>query len=156
MARENSDMDLVVYMRSRDCVLDQEDTCGVPRPLAAVFEGLKARRLEVEVCDSLDLDRIRWAIQEEDREDGQLQRFIFYRLVCRPVNLRLIKGVENLLMENELFRRDMEKGLTEYIEILVSSVRHVSSFEKYRSRLREMGVSIAPDVEEAIRNYLRG
>ena len=114
------------------------------------------RAVEIEVCDSLDLDRIRWAIEEEDREDGQLQRFIFYRLVCRPVNRRPIKSVENLLMENERFRRDMEKGLKEYLEILVSSVRHVSSFEKYRTRLREMGVTIAPDVEEAIRNYLRG
>jgi hypothetical protein len=156
MARENSDMDLVVYMRSKDCVLDQEDTCGVPRPLAAVFDALKTRRLEVEVCDSLDLDRIGGAIREEDREDGQLQRFIFYRLVCRPVNLRPIKSVENLLMANERFRLEMEEGLTEYLDILVSSVRHVRSFEKYRSRLREMGVKIAPDVEEAIRNYLRG
>ena len=155
MAQKSSDMDLVVYMRSKDCVLDDEDTCGVPRPLAAVFKALEERNLNVEVCDSLDLDRLKQAIQEKDLLDGQLQRFIFYRLVCRPINLRLIKSVENLLLNDEDFRLEMEKGLEEYLDILVSSVRHVSSFEKYKVRLRERGISIEPHVEEAIRNYLR-
>ncbi len=156
IARESSDMDVVVYMRSRDCVLDDEDTCGVPRPLAAVFDELKERHLEVEVCDSLDLDRVTQAIAEEDAEDGQLQRFIFYRLVCRPVNLRVVKRVENLLLEKDPFRRKVEEGLEEYIQVLVSSVRHVKSFEKYKARLREREIDLPPDVEEAIRNYLRG
>ena len=155
MARANSDMDLVVYMRSRDCVLDEEDTCGVPRPLAAVFDALRARDLEIDVCDSLDLDRIRLAIEREDADDGQVQRFIFYRAVCRPVNLRLIKSVENALLEKEPFRKRVESGLKDYLEILVSSVRHIRSFEKYKSRLRERGIPISPDVEEAIKNYLK-
>jgi hypothetical protein len=64
--------------------------------------------------------------------------------------------VENLLLQREDFRREMEKGLKEYLDILVSSVRHISSFEKYKTRLRERGVRIRPDVEEAIRHYLRG
>ena len=149
-------MDVVVYMRSRDCVLDEEDTCGVPRPLAAVFNELKKRQLEVEVCDSLDLDRIIQAIENEDSEDGQLQRFVFYRLVCRPVNLRVIKRVENLLFEKEHFRRKVEESLREYLQVLVSSVRHVNSFEKYKVRLIEREIEIPPDIEEAIRNYLRG
>ena len=156
MAQEKSDMDVVVYMRSKDCVLDSEDTCGVPRPLAAVFKALEERELSVEVCDSIDLDRVKQAIHEKDINDGQLQRFIFYRLVCRPINLRLIKSVENLLLQREDFRRETEKGLKEYLDILVSSVRHISSFEKYKTRLRERGVRIRPDVEEAIRHYLRG
>jgi len=156
MAGKASDMDLVVYLRERDCVLDEMDTCGIPRPLAAVFKALEDRELNVEVCDSLDLDRVRKAIEEDTVEDGQLQRFIFYRVVCRPVNLRLIKRVENLLLAKEGFRRKAEKGLKGYLEILVSSVRHVRSFAKYKSRLRERGIPLAPDVEDAIRHYLRG
>ncbi len=156
MAERGSDMDLVVYLRERDCMLDELDTCQIPRPLAAVFKALEKRELNIEVCDSLDLDRVRRAIEREHREDGQLQRFIFYRIVCRPVNLRLIKGVENLLLAKERFRKEVERGLKDYLEILVSSVRHVSSFEKYKSRLRERGIPLAPDVEEAIRHYLRG
>lgn len=156
MAEKGSDMDLVVYLREKDCMLDDLDTCRIPRPLAAVFKGLEERELSIEVCDSLDLDRVRRAIEQEDREDGQLQRFIFYRIVCRPVNLRLIKGVENLLLGKERFRKEVEKDLKGYLEILVSSVRHVSSFEKYKARLRERGIPLAPDVEDAIRHYLRG
>ncbi len=91
MAEDQSDLDIVVYMRSRDCVLDELDTCGVPRPLRAVFDALKQRGIETEVCDSIDIDRVMEAISREDRDDGQLQRFVFYRSVCRPVNLRLIK-----------------------------------------------------------------
>lgn len=156
MAQKGSDLDLVVYLREEDCMLDDLDTCRIPRPLAAVFEALEERKLSIEVCDSLDLDRVRRAIEQEDGEDGQLQRFIFYRIVCRPVNLRLIKKVENLLLGKEHFRKEVENNLEGYLEILVSSVRHVSSFEKYKARLRERGIPLAPDVEEAIRHYLRG
>ncbi|RJR24667.1 MAG: hypothetical protein C4582_04145 [Desulfobacteraceae bacterium] len=155
MAEKHSDLDLVVYMRSRDCVLDEEDTCGVPRPLRAVFDALKEKGVETEVCDSIDLDRVADAILREDMEDGHLQRFIFYRMVCRAVNLRLIKRVENLLLTRESFRLRVEEKLGEYLELLVSSGRHVQSFDKYRSRLQERGIRIPSDIEEAIGNYLR-
>jgi len=155
MAEAHSDLDLVVYMRSRDCVLDEEDTCGVPRPLRAVFEAFRQKGIETEVCDSIDIERVMEAIMREDSEDGQLQRFIFYRSVCRPVNLRLIKKAENLLLSREAFRREVEESLKDYLEILVSSVRHVQSFDKYRSRLTERGIEIPADIEGAIRNYLR-
>jgi hypothetical protein len=156
MADRDSDMDVVVYLRERDCVLDDIDTCKIPRPLATVFKALEERNLNVEVCDSLDLDRISRAIESEDREDGQLERFVFYRTVCRPINLRLIKSVENLLLQKESFRNEVEKGMNEHLQILVTSVRHVKSFAKYKARLQERGIVMAPDVEQAIRNYLRG
>jgi Icc-related predicted phosphoesterase len=156
MARVGSDLDLVVYLKGHECVPDELDACAVPRPLAAVFQELKGHRLEVEVCDSLDLDRVERAIREEACEDGQLQRFIFYRAVCRPVNLRLIKSVENQLLRKERFRREMEMRLREYLRILVSSVRHVRSFDKYLARLREAGVRVPAEVEMGIRKYLRG
>jgi hypothetical protein len=59
-------------------------------------------------------------------------------------------------MQNEALRREMEEGLEEYLDILVASVRHIRSFDKYKSRLLERGIKITPDVEEALRNYLRG
>jgi Icc-related predicted phosphoesterase len=155
MAGDNSDLDLVVYMRSRDCVLDELDTCGVPRPLRAVFDALKERGIETEVCDSIDLDRVTEAISREDLEDGQLQRFLFYRSVCRPVNLRLIKKAENNLLEREAFKRRLEESLRSYLDVLVSSVRHVRSFDKYRERLHERGIRIPPDIEEAIGHWLQ-
>ena len=156
MAEKGSDLDLVVYLRSGQCSLDDLDTCKVPPPLAAVFEELEKRRLEVEVLDSLDLDRISEAVEREDSDDGHLQRFVFYRAVCRPVNLRLIKRFENRLLRKERFRKETENKLREYLRILVSSMRHVKSFEKYAARLRESGVRIPADVERKVKQYLKG
>jgi hypothetical protein len=148
-------MDVVVYLRARDCTLDEEDMCQIPRPLAAVFKALEARGLSVQVCDSVDLDRVRSAIQNGDARDAHLQRFVFYRSGCRPVNLRLIKGVENLLISRPDLRRAVEKELKGYLDILVSSTRHRRSFEKYRKRLEDQGILMPQNIEEAIRAYLR-
>jgi hypothetical protein len=156
MAGRGSDLDLVVYLKGEECRPDELDACAVPAPLAAVFEDLRARRIPVEVCDSLDLDRVERAIREEDDHDGHLQRFIFYRAMCRPVNLRIIKPVEDRLLGKARFRQDMERKLREHVRILVSSRRHVRSFEKYVARLREKGVPVPREVEESIREYLRG
>jgi uncharacterized protein len=154
-AVEGSDMDVVVYLRARDCTLDEEDTCRIPRPLAAVFKALEERKLPVEVCDSVDLDRVRRAIENGDTRDAHLQRFVFYRSGCRPINLRLLKGVENLLLSRQDFRRAVEKELKDYLDILVSTTRHTRSFEKYRKRLEDQGIHMPHDIENAIRAYLR-
>jgi hypothetical protein len=154
-AVEGSDMDLVVYLRARDCTLDEEDTCRIPRPLAAVFRALEKRKLSVEVCDSVDLDRVKRAIENGDIRDAHLQRFVFYRTGCRPINLRLIKGVENLLLSRKDLRRAVEKELKGYLDVLVSSSRHTRSFEKYRKRLEDRGIRMPQDIENAIRAYLQ-
>jgi len=154
-AVEGSDMDVVVYLRARDCTLDEEDTCQIPRPLAAVFKALEKRKLPVEVCDSVDLDRVKRAIENGNAGDAHLQRFVFYRSGCRPVNLRLLKGVENLLLSRPNLRRAVEKELKGYLDILVSSTRHTRSFEKYRKRLEDQGINMPREIENAIRAYLR-
>jgi hypothetical protein len=109
----------------------------------------------VEVCDSVDLDRVRRAIENGDTRDAHLQRFVFYRSGCRPINLRLLKGVENLLLSRQDFRRAVEKELKDYLDILVSTTRHTRSFEKYRKRLEDQGIHMPHDIENAIRAYLR-
>ncbi|MDY6843409.1 MAG: metallophosphoesterase [Thermodesulfobacteriota bacterium] len=154
MAKKGSDIDLVVYLKGQECLPDELDTCTIPRPVSAVFQELKERNLDVEVTDSIDLDRVSKAIQEEDQDDGHLQRFIFYRSVCRPVNLRLIKQVEDQLLFNETFRMEVESKLRESLRIIVSSVSHVRSFDKYVSRLQEAGITIPRDVRKAIQEYL--
>ncbi len=155
-AVEGSDMDVVVYLRARDCTLDEEDTCQIPQPLAAVFKALEERNLPVEVCDSVDLDRVQRAIDNGDARDAHLQRFVFYRSGCRPVNLRLVKGVENLLVSRQNLRRAVEKELKGYLDLLVSSTRHRGSFEKYRKRLQDQEIKLPQNIENAIRAYLKG
>lgn len=154
MATEGSDMDLVVYLRGLGCDEDEQDICRTEKPLSRVMEELSKKGVKAEICDSIDLDRVEEAVKRRDREDGQLQRFVFYRAVCRPVNLRLIKEVENKLLEDESFRRSLEKGLQEHLKILVSSGRHMKSWDKYRTRLKERGVDMPAKIQEAIKVYL--
>lgn len=154
MATEGSDMDLVVYLKGLGCEEDEQDICRTQKPLSRVMEELSQKGVKAEICDSIDLDRVEDAIRRRDREDGQLQRFVFYRSVCRPVNLRLIKEVENRLLEDGSFRRSMEKGLQEHLKILVSSGRHMKSWDKYRTRLKERGVDMPAKIQQAIKEYL--
>lgn len=154
MAWEGSDMDLVVYLKGLGCDADEQDICKTPEPLARVMRELAQKGIKAEICDSIDLDRVEQAIRRRDKEDGQLQRFVFYRAVCRPVNLRLIKEVENKLLGEEKFRRSMEKKLQEHLKILVSSGRHMESWNKYQRRLKESGVDMPPRIQEALKEYL--
>lgn len=156
MAEESSDIDLIVYLRGEECDPDPNDVCSIPLPLQAVFDGLKKHNLDIDVCDSLDLDRVERAILDNDLEDGHLQRFIFYRSICRPVNLRLIREVESLLIERPNLRRELESRVREYIRIMVSSFRHSFSFKKYQSRLAEKGIVMPKDISDALMRYLRG
>jgi hypothetical protein len=58
-------------------------------------------KLSVEVCDSVDLDRVKNSIENGNMLDAHLQMFVFYRSGCRPINLKLVKGVENLLLSKQ-------------------------------------------------------
>lgn len=155
IANPGSDIDLIVYLHGQECVPDPNDACGIPQPVQAVFDELKNRHLEIEVCDSLDLDRVKNAITAETLDDAHLQRFAFYRAVCRPVNLRLIKQVENLLRAKPALQKKLESSVREYIRIMISSVRHIYSFKKYQSRLIEKGVKMPPEISELMERYLK-
>ncbi|MBN1614515.1 MAG: metallophosphoesterase [Deltaproteobacteria bacterium] len=155
IAEPSSDVDLIVYLRGEECRPDPNDACSIPQPLQAVFDELRRRRMEIDVCDSLDLDRIERAIRAEDLEDSHLQRFAFYRSVCRPVNLRLIKEVENLFLDHPALRRKLETAVREYVRIMISSARHIYSFKKYQSRLMEKGIRMPEEIAEVLNKYLR-
>ncbi len=155
IAEPGSDIDLIVYLRGEECRPDPNDACSVPQPLQTVFDELRKRHLEIEVCDSLDLDRIEEALRAGDADDGHLQRFAFYRAICRPVNLRLIKEVENLLLDRPALRKKLEATVREYIRIMISSVRHIYSFKKYESRLIEKGIRMPEEIADLLRRYLK-
>ncbi len=80
IADAHSDIDMIVYLRGEECLPDPNDACTIPQPLQAVFDELHERHLDIDVCDSLDLDRVERAVLAEDLDDSHLQRFIFYRV----------------------------------------------------------------------------
>ncbi len=154
MATKGSDMDLVVYMKALECVEDERGVCAIPSQVLEKLFALEEKGIKVEICDVVDLGRVERAIREENLEDHHLQRFIFYRAVGRPVNLRILKGVENRLLERAHLRRRIERLLKEYVRVLTSSSRHMESFQKYKARIGEMGVDVPPKIQTAIKAYL--
>jgi Icc-related predicted phosphoesterase/predicted nucleotidyltransferase len=154
IANPDSDIDLIVYLKGEECLPDPNDACKIPQPLQAVFDELKTRHLDIEVCDSIDLDRVKKAILAEDLNDGHLQRFAFYRATCRPINLRLIKDTENLLIRRPVLQKKLEAQVREYIRIMISSVRHIYSFKKYQSRLIEKGIKMPAEIADLLKKYL--
>ncbi|MBN1665422.1 MAG: metallophosphoesterase [Deltaproteobacteria bacterium] len=155
IANPGSDIDLIVYLRGEKCKPDQNDSCTIPRPLQTVFDELQKHHIEIEVCDSLDRDRVKAAIFSGDLNDGHLQRFAFYRATCRPINLRLIKEVENLLLQRPMLRKKLEADVKEYIRIIVSTTRHLDSFKKYQSRLIEKGIRMPDEIADLLKKYLK-
>ena len=109
----------------------------------------------VSVCDCLNFARIEVAIAREDVESLVLQRFIFYTAICRCVNGRVIREVEHVFAKNGWLRSKVEQELAEYFRMLISSFRHACSFNKYQQRLREMGMTVPPYIEELIWQYLQ-
>jgi len=154
MATRGSDMDLVVYLKALGCLEDERGVCAIPSQVLEKLLALEKRGIKVEICDVLDLGRVEKAIKDENLEDHHLQRFIFYRAVGRPVNLRTLKRVENQLLERNHLRRKTERLLEDYLQVLTSSSRHMDSFQKYQSRIREMGVDVPPRIQVAIKAYL--
>jgi len=155
IAASGSDIDLIVYLRGQDCVPDPNDACTIPAPLQAVFDELHKHNLAIEVCDSLDLDRVETAIRNNDVDDSHLQRFAFYRAICRPINLRLIKEVENQFLNRRILQKKVETSVREYLRIIVSSDRHIYSFKKYQSRLIEKGIKMPAEIADLLEKYLR-
>lgn len=154
MATDTSDLDTVLYFRDPDLTVADDVSYAVPDYVSCRLEGLKARGLEVSICDCLNLARIEEAIKQEDVRNMLLQRFIFYYGTCRCVNAHLIKEVENLLTDKQPFRFLVEGELAEVFRMMISSFRHYYSFKKYQVRLQEKGMTVPPYIEERIWEYL--
>lgn len=154
MANGGSDVDVVVYLQGLGCNENEMGVCSLPNEASEKLMSIGQRGARIEVCDVIDLDAVEKAIRDEICDDFQLQRFLFYRAVGRPVNLRIIKKVENQLLEKYKLRRKLEKLLEEYLRVLISSSRHMDSFKKYQSRIKDMGIDIPERIQRGIRAYL--
>ncbi|MEI6125491.1 MAG: hypothetical protein WCQ99_02955, partial [Pseudomonadota bacterium] len=154
MATETSDLDTVLYFRDAKIKAPDDVSYPVPEYVSARLEELKARGLEISICDCLNLARIEEAIAQEDVNNMLVQRFVFYYTTCSCVNAGLIKEVENMLMHKQSFRFKVENELQQVFRMMISSFRHSFSFKKYQMRLKEKGMIVPSYIEERIWEYL--
>lgn len=153
MSEPGSDVDLVIYRR---CPCDHplpETSCTLPRALWECFQGLE-EQYSIDVTDCVNLNKVEASIRAGDAECPALQRFVLYRLICRPINLRMIRETENKLLELPALKKKVEYLLKDYFNMMVLSQSHILSFKKYEVRLHDQGVNLPVGVEGKLRAYL--
>ncbi len=154
MMDERSDVDLVLYRRCPCAHALPEAACTLPRLLGECFRSLQDR-YRVEVTDCVNLNRVEASIQEENADCPALQRFVLYRSICRPVNLRLIRKTEAQLAEKPNLKRKIEYEIRDYFKSMAFAPSNIYSFKKYQARLNDLGVRLPPRVLRKIESYLR-
>jgi Icc-related predicted phosphoesterase len=153
MSEDGSDVDLVLYRRCSCRHALPESSCTLPRALWTCFQDLETR-YKVDVTDCVNLEKVEASIQAEDPECQALQRFVLYRFICRPINLRMIRKTENLLLSKPGLRKKVEYMLKDYFNMMVLSQSHILSFKKYETRLHVQGASLPEGVEKKLQAYL--
>ncbi|MEW6444209.1 MAG: hypothetical protein AB1640_24965 [bacterium] len=153
MSEKGSDVDLVLYRRCPCNHPFPETTCSLPRGLWECFRGLESR-FRVEVTDCVNLSRVEASIQAEDPGCPNLQRFVLYRSICRPINVRMIRPIESQLLERPGLKKRVEHLLRDYFKSMVISPSHIYSFKKYEARLHDQGVNLPPTVLRKMESYL--
>ena len=106
------------------------------------------------MTDCVNLNRVEASIRDEDPTCQALQRFVLYRSICRPVNLRMIRATENLLLDKPNLKNKVIYLLKDYFRQMVLAQSHVLSFKKYESRLHDLGVNLPPTIERKLNAYL--
>lgn len=154
MVEERSDVDLVLYRRCPCAHALPETACTLPRLLGECFKSLE-QRYRVEVTDCVNLNRVEASIQEENADCPALQRFVLYRAICRPVNLRLIRKTEAILSEKPNLKRKIEYEIRDYFKSMAFAPSNIYSFKKYQARLNDLGVRLPPRILRKIESYLR-
>lgn len=143
-----------------DAVLYYGDDPGGNRERPEVWDAFVGEvtegRYRLDVTDAIDLWEVQDAIRTRDAANEALQRFVVYRTIGRPVNVRLLRAYDDMLLEAGDLRRRVQEALRADLRAIAGTYRHTRSFEKYLERLREMGVRIPRSVQKRIHRYLHG
>ena len=153
MSEASSDVDLVIYRRCPCTQAFAETSCSLPKGLWECFKGLEDR-YHVEVTDCVNINQVEASIHAEDPHGPALQRFVLYRSICRPINLRMIRETESLLHEKKGLKRKVEYLLKDYFKEIVLTHSHIYSFKKYEVRLHDQGVNLPPTIMNKLSSYL--
>lgn len=154
-----ADVDVILYLRcglaeDSPCSTEKAETCHGCFHARKKIEEILGKRISYAIVDCIDLDRVKRSIRDRNYECQITQRFISYRSMCLLVNEPLIAPIESLLAADEEFRREIEASIDSYFSLLINTVQHVRSFQKYESRLRAIGITIPEPISRKLNAYL--
>lgn len=145
----HSDVDAILYIGD-DPAGNQFKLGYLPGLVEQVIGG----RYDFDLTDVLSLATIADAISRRDPSVEELQRFVIYRTIGRPVNVRLLRRFDDMLDAAGDLRLTIQRMLRDDLRILLGTYRHTHSFDKYLDRLREAGIRIPPRIQMRIHRYL--
>jgi len=156
LSSSSSDIDLIIYMRidgvyTGEC-FGTEDFKNTIILLDHYLEG----KYSYQVIDAINLNVVEKSIRDENFECEITQRFVLHRAMCRPVNYMVIAPVEDLLNSKAEFRKEVEGSVRSYFKIFMTTTSHSTSFDKYLTRIRSLGVKIPDAINAKIKRYLDG
>ena len=137
----HSDVDAILYIGD-DPAGNQFKLGYMPGLVEQVIGG----RYDFELTDVLSLGTIADAILRRDPGVEELQRFVIYRTIGRPVNVRRLRRFDDMLDAAGDLRVTIQRMLRDDLRILLGTYRHTHSFDKYLDRLREAGIRIPPRI----------
>jgi Icc-related predicted phosphoesterase len=156
MSEENSDIDLILYLRCNSDCTEGFDQCERYRQAEAMIRETLGDRCKAEILDCIDLNQVEKSIREKNYECEVTQRFVAYRSLCRPIHYRVIAPVEDLLNADMAYRKELEGSIRSYFRIFTTTSEHVRSFRKYEERLSAVGIKLPESIRGKIQRYLQG
>ncbi|MCX5846325.1 MAG: metallophosphoesterase [Deltaproteobacteria bacterium] len=161
ISQSDSDIDVVLYLRCDNkymqcngkCVGGSE-VCDYLKNAEEMIAEILKDKFDYHLLDYVDLNRVEESIREKNYESAILQRFVFYRSLCRPINYRVIAPTEDMLNKDMMLRKEIEGSLQVYFKIFVTTSRHIRSFMKYESRLSDLGIKLPTWLREKVKLYL--
>ncbi|MCA9773039.1 MAG: metallophosphoesterase [Myxococcales bacterium] len=155
MTERTSDLDLVMYLRDTRVEAREHFAAEVPEEITTALAALSAAEgFPIHLVDAINLQRVLKAIHRRDPEDLQLERFVLYRAIGRPVNIRMLAKTEALLAKHANFKYAVERKVRDFFRSLIRTSEHAYSFKKYEVRLHTRDITIPPSVERIIREHL--
>lgn len=146
---ELSDVDAVLYIAD-----DPANNRYKPTFWPEIVNEVTGGRYELDFTDIIDLWEVRDAIGAGDDKNEALQRFVIYRTIGRPVNVRTLRRYDDMLLEAGDLRSRIQRDLRRDIELMAGTYAQNKSFEKYMARLQEKGVRIPARIRARVHRYL--
>lgn len=146
---EHSDVDAVLYIAD-----DPANNRYKPTFWPDIVQEVTGGRYELDFTDVIDLWEVRDAVAAGDDKNEALQRFVIYRTIGRPVNVRTLRKYDDLLLEAGDLRARIQRDLRKDIELMAGTYAQNKSFEKYMARLQEKGVRIPARIRARVHRYL--
>lgn len=144
-----SDVDAILYIEDDPANLRYDPTYW-PTMVEEVTEG----RYAMDFTDIIDLWEVRDAILARDATNEALQRFVIYRTIGRPVNVRLLRKYDDLLIDAGQLKSEIQMSLRKDLEMMAGTYSQKESLQKYTARLNEAGIRIPSRIQARIFKYL--